>query len=98
MTTLINKSEFLKKLSLLSENGKVYQKKIRFTVKEKQHSFKDYGEIIGVSQEELKFFFKGELRSISINGRDFKCRILNTTIIHLFAIQTDELEIQFTII
>ena len=98
MTREINKGEFLERLSLLSEDGKIYQKKTGFTVKEKQNSQKGYGEIISINKEQFKFFFKGELRSIGLDDRDFECRILNTNIIHLFAVKIGELEIQFTII
>ena len=98
MTKEIDKGEFLERLSLLSEDGKVYQKKIGFTVKEKQNSQKGYGEIISINKEQFKFFFEGELRSISLYNKDFECRILNTNIIHLFAVKIGKLEIQFTII
>ena len=97
MTQIIDKSEFLKRLSLLSANGQVYQKRIGFTVKKKQIIKKSYGEIVEINSNEISFCFQGEYMSISLHDKDFKCRILNTSIIHLFDVKTNELEVQFTI-
>lgn len=99
LTQIIQKSEFLERLSLLSANGQVYQKKIGFTVKKKQvsSSKKGYGEIVEFNSNELRFCFQGEYMSVSLQNKDFECRVLNTNIIHLFDVKTSELEVQFTI-